>query len=126
MNYFNNVNFNFVKEDLTEGILKKVHEILTHYKICFLKDPLYFNCILSLSTTINFFNEDNIINETVDFKPLAIEDFLYCNLQEIIFNIKICLKQSLYEMKEKNHLHFYKFYIVHTMNANCELKEKLF
>ena len=118
MNYFNNVKFNMIRENLTEGILKKIHDIVIHYRNCFLNDPIYFNCILSLSTTINFFNEEINIHETINFKPLTIEDFLYRNLEEIIFDVKICLKQSLNEMKEKNHLHFYKFYIVHTTNGD--------
>ena len=118
MNYFYNVKFNMIKENLTEGILKKVYDVITHYRNCFLNDPTYFNCILSFSTTLNFFNEENNINGTINFKPLTIEDFLYRNLEEIIFDVKICLKQSLNEMKEKNHLNFYKFDIVHTTNGD--------
>ena len=90
MNCFYNVKFHMIKENLTEGILNKIYDIIAHYRKCFLNDPTYFNCILSFSTTINFFNEENNINGTINFKPLTIEDFLYRNLEEIIFDVKIC------------------------------------
>ena len=126
MNCFYNVNFNFVKDKLTEGILNKVHDVINHYSKCFLNDPSYFNCVLSLSTTLNFFNEENNIQGTINFKPLTIEDFLYRTLDEVIFDFKICLKQSLNDMKEKHHLQFFKFDIVHMTNTNFELKENYF
>ena len=126
MNCFYNVNFNFVKDKLTDGILNKINVVVSHYRNCFLNDPSYFNCVLSISTTLNFFNEENNIQETIEFKPLTIEDFLYRTLDELIFDFKICLKQSLNDMKEKNHLHFFKFDIVHMTNGNCELKDNYF
>ena len=127
MNCFYNVNFNFVKENLTEGILNKINDVVTHYRKCFLNDPGYFNCILSISTTLNFFNEEKNLQGTINFKPLTIEDFLYRTFDELIFDFKICLKQSLNDMKDKHHLHFFKFDIVHITNGNCELiKGKLF
>ena len=118
MNCFYNVNFNFVKDKLTDGILSKINNIVNHYRTCFLNDPSYFNCILSLSTTLNFFNEEKNIQGTIEFKPLTIEDFLYRTLDELIFDFKICLKQSLNDIKEKNHLHFFKFDIVHMTNGD--------
>ena len=118
MNYFNNVNFNFVKDNLTEGILKDLQNIVNHYRNCFLNDPLYFDCVLLLTTTIKFFNNEKNIYETIEFKPLSKEDFLYRNLEEAIFNIKICLIQSLNDIKDKHHLHFFKFYISHTSNGD--------
>ena len=118
MNCFYNVNFNFVKENLTEGILNKIHDVINHYRTCFLNDPSYFNCILSLSTTLNFFNEEKNLQGTINFKPLTIEDFLYRTLDEVIFDFKICLKQSLNDMKDKHHLHFFKFDIVHMTNGD--------
>ena len=118
MNYFNNVNFNFVKDELTNGILNKINEMLIHYRKCFLNDPGYFNCVLSLSTTLNFFNHERNICETIEFKPLTIEDFLYRSLDEVVFDFKICLIQSLNEIKDTHHLHFFKFYIVHMTNGD--------
>ena len=118
MNCFYNVKFNIIKENLTEGILNKLYDIITHYRKCFLNDSTYFNCILTFSTTINFFNEENNVNGTINFKPLTIEDFLYRTLDEIVFDVKICLKQSLNDMREKYHLNFYKFDIVHITNGD--------
>ena len=118
MNCFYNVNFNFVKENLTNGILNKINDVVTHYRNCFLNDPGYFNCILSISTTSNFFNEEKNIQETINFKPLIIEDFLYRTLDEVIFDFKICLIQNLNDIKIKNHLHFFKFDIVHMTNGD--------
>ena len=122
MNCFYNVKFNIIKENLTEGILNKVCDIVTHYRKCFLNDPEYFNCIFTFSTTLNFFNDENNIQGTINFKPLTIEDFLYRNLDEIIFDVKICLKQSLNDMKEKHHLNFFKFDIIHTTNGDITRK----
>ena len=118
MNCFYNVNFNFVKNNLMEGILNKINDVITHYQKCFLNDSGYFNCVLSLSTTLNFFNEEKNIQGTINFKPLTIEDFLYRTLEEMIFNFKICLIQGLNDIKEKNHLHFFKFGIVHITNGD--------
>ena len=105
MNNFFNVKFDMVKDGLNEGIFKNIYHILKTYKIRFLNDISYFNSILSFSTTINFFfNEENVFNlhGTINFKPLTIEDFLYRSLDEIIFEIKICLKQELNRIEEKH------------------------
>ena len=124
MNYFFNVKFNMIKENLAEGILKKIYDIVTYYKNCFLNDVSYFNSILSFSTRINFFNEEDTLNlhGSINFKSLTIEDFIYRSLDEIMFDIKICLKQTLNELEEKNHLNFYKFDVIHATNVNITQK----
>ena len=125
---FLNVKFNMVKDSLTEGILKNIYHIVETYKVHFLNDILYFNSALSLSTTINFFNSENAfqLHGTINFKPLAIEDFLYRSLEEIMFEIKIFLIQELNKIEEKyffNEYNLKTFDVIHKTNVNRYLKQ---
>ena len=87
MNLFENVKFNMVKENLTEGILKNIYRMMEFYKNIFLTDRLCFNSVLDFHTDIDFFNEHNTIHikRRINYKPLTIEDFLYRSLDEIAF-----------------------------------------
>ena len=111
MNYFNNININFDKDKLLEGILKDVYCIVYHYRKSFLNNQSYFNYILSLKTQINFTDGEKNICEVIQFKSLTIEDFLYHNLEEVLFNLKIYLLACLNDMIDIYHLHFSKVYI---------------
>ena len=113
MNYFNNIDINFDKDKLVEGILKDVYNIVQHYKKFFLNDQLYFHYILSLNTQINFTDGEKNICEVIQFKPLTIEDFLYHNLEEVLFNFKIYLLACLNDMIDIYHLHFSKVSIAY-------------
>ena len=128
MNLFENAKFYVVKENLTDGILKNIYRMLEFYKNIFLTDRLRFNSVLDFHTDIDFFDEHNTIhiNRRINHKPLTIEDFLYRSLDEIAFEYKVYLKQSLNEMEEKQHLNFYKFNIIHTLGLNCVSKETYF
>ena len=128
MNLFENVKFNMVKENLTDEILKNIYRMMEFYKNIFLTDRLRFNSVLDFHTDISFFDEHNTfhINKRMNYKPLTIEDFLYRSLDEIAFEIKVYLKQTLNEMEEKLHLNFYKFDIIHTTGLNCTSKENYF
>ena len=120
MNLFENVKFYMVKENLTDGILKNIYRSIEFYKNVFLTDRLRFNSVIDFNTDISFFDEHNTIHITrrINFKPLTIEDFLYRSLDEIAFEYKVYLKQTLNEMEEKHHLNFYKFNIIHTSGGN--------
>ena len=124
MNLFETVKFNMVKENLTEGILKNIYRMMEFYKNIFLTDRLCFNSVLDFHTDIDFFNEHNTIhiNRRINYKPLTIEDFLYRSLDEITFEYKVYLKQTLNEMEEKQHLNFYKVNVIHATNGNITQK----
>ena len=129
MNCFVNAKFDVIKVNLTEGILKNIYyHIIETYKIHFLNDISYFNYVLSFSSDINFYNGENDfkLHGTIKFKPLTIEDFLYRSLEEIMFDIKIYLKQELNKIEEKyfffNTYNLYRFDVIYNTNVNITPK----
>ena len=94
---FLNVKFELIKNKLIEGIFKNVNEMVITYRNRFLNDVSLFNSTLHISSTIYFFHCEsmNKIYGVINFKPLTIEDFLYHSLEELMFNIKICLIEEI-------------------------------
>ena len=124
-----NVNFKMVKNKIIQENLKDIEEKLILHKHLFLTERIRFNGLLELRTTISFISEDQQelnIYEQIIYKPLTIENFLYCSLDEMLFDCKICLTLKLNEIGEKHYFNFFNLNIVHGTYANFLSKESYF
>ena len=103
MNCLYNVNFNMIKNNLTEEILKNIYCSMAIVKNIFLTDRTYFNSIVEFNAHIVFFENQTTfyLSKRINFNPLTIEDFLYRKLEEIIFEYKRDLNQLIYEWGKK-------------------------
>ena len=112
------------RENLTEEILKNVLNLIENYKKSFLINRGYFNCLFSVETTIIlFFNENEAFQETIKLKSLSIEDFLYGDLEGIMFDIQVYLNHSLEEMYKKElRLKLLESVIFYSTNGNITTK----
>ena len=100
-----NVNFRMARNKIIKESLLYIEEILILHKHLFLTERIRFNGLLDLRTIISFISEekqDLNIYEQIIYKPLTIEDFLYCSLEKMLFDCKICLISKLNEIGEKN------------------------
>ena len=120
MNYFYNVKFNTIKDNLTEEILKNIFCSLCIVKNTFLTDRSYFNSMIEFNTHIVFFDIQTTFyfSKRIEFKPLTIEDFLYRTLEEVIYEYGKVLNQLIHEWEEKYGLNCFNLTVFYETEGN--------
>ena len=94
----------FHYSDLIDDIARKIYKTLNVFKIRFENNSFNFNEDIKFYINLCFFDQDYIFREfkkILDFKTLCFEDFIYCSLEEIVNEIKICLKYEFNKIGEK-------------------------
>ena len=120
MNYFYNVKFNTIKDNLTEEILKNIYCSMCIVKNMFLTDRTYFNSMIEFNAHIVFFEIQTTFyfSKRIEFKPLTIEDFLYRTLEEVIYEYGKVLNQLMYEWEEKYGLNCFNLTVFYETDGN--------
>ena len=120
MNYFYNVKFSSIKDNLNEEILKNIFCSLCIVKNTFLTDISYFNSSIEFNAHIVFFEIQNTFNfsKRINFKPLTIEDFLYRTLEEVIYEYGKVLNQLICEWEKNYGLDCFNLTVFYSTDGN--------